>query len=452
MGLPRAAAMAGCVVLLCAAFAAAQDAAAVVGLAGDAAGPRSSGGALGGGWAVGDQIGVRLVGGDHETDGKTFWVAAPVGSRAWLDENFGVVSASLWLRGRWGGAESIVAAAIFAEHCGAGRSMVDVGSHVGYFTLLAQAHGCATTSVDMSDQFAQLLRVSQGLNGFPSPPGAVVVGPVPRTWTYDALAGGRAVLFAKFDIEGAEADALSTGAAALARTDFVYVELSTRRFDDGVLVPEGDFPAACDAGGHALRVFRALLDAGFDLSILRGAISGGGFPRCGALDPIELEYRQGPDEDAAAVCFAIYGLFGADDDEIRRAAPATLDIYGAAPPLRMPAPMLECGAIDYLDRRAAADASGVAADALEAGAPGADAVEVVSVPHFSKTKNAWREGGHVHFYFAVYAEDAPTAHYRARVAVATANAEALITDYVCLPYAIDINNCARILDALEPFL
>ena len=92
----------------------------VVSLADGLDGGGESRGLLRDGWAVGDQIGVRLVGGSHETGNASFWIAAPVGSAAWSDANFGVVSASLWLRGRWGGAESIIAAAIFEAHCGEG--------------------------------------------------------------------------------------------------------------------------------------------------------------------------------------------------------------------------------------------------------------------------------------------------------------------------------------------
>ncbi|KAJ1463022.1 hypothetical protein M885DRAFT_556732 [Pelagophyceae sp. CCMP2097] len=384
-----------------------------------AAGPRTA--VLGG--QVGDKVGVRLVGGGAETAGASFWVAAPLGEKAWDSNNFGIVSASLWLRGEWGGAESVIASAIFSKHCGKGGYVVDVGSHVGFFTLLAQAHGCRTVSVDGNAQFLALLRVALNVNGFDD--ASVVTGLVPRDWTYDALAAeADRVLFAKFDIEGAEAAALSTDAVqALGKTDFIYVELAARDCESGVLRPEGDYPIACEYGGHARRTLRALLEAGFDLYILAGAVAGGGFPRCGKLEPLRPP-KGTLDDAAAAVCETVYGL---QSEEAQ-----TFDLYGSRLPL--PEVDIDCATL---------------ARAALAPSEGAVDVQVLSSPPPASEEYAWREGADIVFYFAVHQAAAPV-YYRARVALQ--HAEASIVDHVCQRYAIDAHDCARLLDALAPHI
>ena len=91
---------------------------------------------------VGRRVGLRRVGMNRETGNVSFWVAAPLGVEAMDRRNFGIVAASLWHHGRWGGAESVIARRIFERHCAADGVVADLGSHVGYFTLLAAAHGC----------------------------------------------------------------------------------------------------------------------------------------------------------------------------------------------------------------------------------------------------------------------------------------------------------------------
>lgn len=303
----------GCLAACCVALASSidDDAAASTGLEGV-------------GWGVGARVGVRRIGANHETGGAAFWVAAPVGPEAWAEEAFGVVSASLWFRGRWGGAESVIASGIFARYCGGGALVADVGSHVGYFTLLARAHGCDTRSVDANPSFAQLVRVSLGLNGFAPTARDVREGLVPDDVTYDSLVGGAGrVLFAKFDIEGAEADALTRGADALRRTDFVYVELSV----------EDDAARACAAGGGAFETLARLYGAGFDVHIILGSVAGGGYPRCGVLAPID---RHAYDREAtvAETCAAVYAL--------RTRTTITFDLYGSRPDVPLPPPA-SCG-------------------------------------------------------------------------------------------------------------
>ena len=58
---------------------------------------------------VGRRVGLRRVGMNRETGNVSFWVAAPLGVEAMDRRNFGIVAASLWHHGRWGGAESVIA-------------------------------------------------------------------------------------------------------------------------------------------------------------------------------------------------------------------------------------------------------------------------------------------------------------------------------------------------------
>ena len=80
---------------------------------------------------------------------------------------------------RWGGAESRIAAQIFREHCSANESSVapvvrpvvlDVGAHVGYFTLLARAHGCSTRSLELDRDLLPFHELSLRMNDFETGP------------------------------------------------------------------------------------------------------------------------------------------------------------------------------------------------------------------------------------------------------------------------------------------
>ena len=115
---------------------------------------------------VGRRVGLRRVGMNRETGNVSFWVAAPLGVEAMDRRNFGIVAASLWHHGRWGGAESVIARRIFERHCAADGVVADLGSHVGYFTLLAAAHGCATRSAEIDADFVALLGLALRANGF----------------------------------------------------------------------------------------------------------------------------------------------------------------------------------------------------------------------------------------------------------------------------------------------
>jgi hypothetical protein len=89
---------------------------------------------------------------------------------------------------------------------------------------------------------------------------------------------------------------------------------------------------------------------------------------------------------------------------------------------------------------------------LRGNAPTGRTVEVEAIPGLPplRDQDAWREGDEIHFYFGVHKDDRPMQYYRVRVLVD--NAAALIRDHVCLVYGVDMNNCARILDALAPLL
>ena len=139
---------------------------------------------------VGRQVGLRRVGMTRETGAVSFWVAAPLGVAAMDRSHFGIVAASLWHHGRWGGAESLIARRVFEAHCVADPSAVvaDFGSHVGWFTLLAAAWGCATRSAELDDGFVALLRLALDANGFTDAARHVVyAGAVPADHSVDAV-------------------------------------------------------------------------------------------------------------------------------------------------------------------------------------------------------------------------------------------------------------------------
>lgn len=84
--------------------------------------------------------------------------------------HFAPVSASLWHQGYWSPAESHVSSILFDEYCAetANTAVVyDIGSHVGYYGLLALAHGCKNVvAVEINFYFNELLHLSYRLNNF----------------------------------------------------------------------------------------------------------------------------------------------------------------------------------------------------------------------------------------------------------------------------------------------
>jgi len=193
---------------------------------------------------VGKQVGLRRIGNNGETGNVSFWVAAPLGLEGMDRGHFGIVSASLWHRGRWGGLESVIACKaafskrvlgarrgdadearpsthrrrrrILETHCRGDAVMVDLGSHVGYFTMLAAAHGCATRSAELDAGFVSLVRLALDANGFDHGRHRVFEGAVPAEHSLDSVTEGDGdILFAKVDLEGYEAAIIGVDATRL---------------------------------------------------------------------------------------------------------------------------------------------------------------------------------------------------------------------------------------------
>jgi FkbM family methyltransferase len=247
--------------------------------------------------SAGDKVGARLISDAALTAGAEFWAAMPMATAA--RDDFAIVSASLWLHGDWGGVESVIAARIFADHCGgegggeAAPVMLDVGAHVGYFTLLARAHGCRTRSVEMNPSYLEKLRLSMFLNDFAhrtvrigaealdrSPSSALINGYVgadpaaaarerdaaesnepPRAMELelgDLLADDEEdVLYMKLDVEGAEGAALASASArrVLARVRYAYVEVTLADYTDMMVQPT--IVGTCAGAVEAMQHLRA---------------------------------------------------------------------------------------------------------------------------------------------------------------------------------------------------
>ena len=203
----------------------------------------------------GDRIGARYVAASPHL---SFWIYTPVSGAATLD--FQLVSSSLWMKGSWSQKESSVASRILESGCGGEgggkEAMLDVGSHVGYFALMAAAAGCRALAVEVNPYFAELLRMSARLNRFGGEVLEVVEvlvgrgggeervfsgksasdqwieevtdGTIYPTVSLDAIAGGvgEEIAYVKIDVEGLEADVLSSGVGAVDRARYLMVEVT----------------------------------------------------------------------------------------------------------------------------------------------------------------------------------------------------------------------------------
>jgi FkbM family methyltransferase len=231
-----------------------------------------------------------------------FWMAYPQGPATHLEPWYPGVNVlrKLEERGSWALQETAVMAAVLRTHqrekdmvVGRGRRrtrrvVLDLGAHVGYFSLLAAAHGCTVTAVEPNPLHAGLLRLAaatnnakagdavtvvetlvgnttapQRFNGFQvisedasgpvSPPDATSTNSSSSTTTTTSTSQSistvsleqlikRAtattilsevgsegeVLFMKVDMEGQEAAVLrSASPAELARVGHIYLELTT---------------------------------------------------------------------------------------------------------------------------------------------------------------------------------------------------------------------------------
>ena len=452
---------------------------------------------------VGDRIGARYIGGSRDTAYASFWVSTPVGGK----DPFAGVSASLWYMGGWGGLESRVASSIFRDHCGGtGNLILDVGSHVGYFTLLALAHGCRTTTVELNPRFIELLRLSIALNGFDAGNSTIVHGyvgkisptiknagnviglnsflaPAARSAPVAAVTPDTAlqvhsdkqVIYTKLDVEGSEGVALGEASLLLNTTRFLYLELT--------LVVKEEFRAARRTGGaeagcnvldiicsresNTVRSLRALQRSSLDLYRIVDAVSGGGFARNGRLKP--MPFQPAPREVTMTAeeltCRQIareQSCTGGDPGSDlspegvlyccwRNAEACQIDIFGAQPPFKFP----EDAFASLPDSAAAA----VATTTLSAGTrpkAGSNGVEITPLPAESVT---WRHpprkqmtsgGNHaIQFGTQVKFRDWSRGIGGFHVSLpATLEAADLASVHVCPQLELDLDACEELVEAV----
>lgn len=141
------------------------------------------------------------------------------------------VSRSVVAHGAWEGFETALVSLILGADAGEGGWVVDLGCHVGWYTLIAASWGYRVVAVEANPETLSLLEVNAGLNDVASRVDAV------RGWvgpdTTEVPASPRIRLL-KADIEGLESDAVRVFAPSLAGglVDYVMVEL-TAQFGDG---------------------------------------------------------------------------------------------------------------------------------------------------------------------------------------------------------------------------
>lgn len=320
---------------------------------------------------VGDRMGAVRIGGSEETAFAEFWITAPIQSRA--ADAFAIVSASIYYRGRWGGAESSIAAYIFNEYCGAASGkaplVLDIGSHIGYFTLLARAHGCDTHSVELNSDLLPYLKLSLSLNDFDPSKSALhhgFVGDAENTCAFfndsnvsgeqapkqiildellPPLSAAVPLLYVKLDVEGAEGAALdSPGSQRVLQTaSYIYVELTLITCNRAMreCVP------ACGKYADASRALRALRSSGLSLYTLTNVTEGGGYAASGQLS--ELFFPE-PDpslslssEEAACIALLADGPCGGMTGSalyfchtISATNACQVDVFGVRPPHVLP--------------------------------------------------------------------------------------------------------------------
>ena len=208
---------------------------------------------------LGSRLGLRLI--QPAPTAPPFWVAMPMPHPVpLLQTSFGPVSNSLWYHGRWGNHETSLAAAVFARRCGGGGGVVilDVGAHVGFYALLARAHGCSAIAVEPDAHCLAAASLAVAANGwgtagesenvpsvrlvrgilaggvfpaeaFQGDNPATFLAPPPHVHLPDLLDDVAQVAYVKLDTEGGEVAALEALAPLFAaqRVDYVYVEITT---------------------------------------------------------------------------------------------------------------------------------------------------------------------------------------------------------------------------------
>jgi len=210
-----------------------------------------------------DRFGARVV--DSPTGEANFYITVPVEGKNSI--HFKEVSASLWFQGTWSPTESLITSILFDEFCSRGdnnrkNTVLDAGAHVGYYSLLALAHGCENVvAVEVNSYFVDLLKLSFDLNHFSAEGKHLTVhemligndelchfnGQSNRkgwgfegdksneddttviypTMSLDDIAPKEDdILYMKLDVEGTELVALNEGRDILERTKFLMVEVT----------------------------------------------------------------------------------------------------------------------------------------------------------------------------------------------------------------------------------
>lgn len=120
-----------------------------------------------------------------------------------------VVSETIRACGIWEPVETVVALRAL-QTAAEGQWLVDVGAHIGWYTMLGVASSVPVYAIEGEPANAELLRRSLLLERWRTHPATSVVVRVidERTGPFTSLAPGRSVRLAKIDIEGAEAHAL----------------------------------------------------------------------------------------------------------------------------------------------------------------------------------------------------------------------------------------------------
>lgn len=168
--------------------------------------------------------------------------------RMYLPEGDGVIARDIRTQGAW----DIETRDAIREHLKPGDLFLDLGAHVGYYSLLAAQIGAEVVAVEPVPETAELLRRNAALNGYkievhqcaavPEPPEAIRMeldqyntGAAHRSphgeiivagETVEHILAGRRPTFVKLDVEGDEYRLLKGNQALLDAADTILVEVS----------------------------------------------------------------------------------------------------------------------------------------------------------------------------------------------------------------------------------
>ena len=231
------------------------------------------------------KLSIRYISLNSHSSLKTlkhpFWITAPV-IGASIDV-FTQVSVEINYLGYYADFETRVALSIFNRHCKPGARSLDIGSHVGWFTMLSLSSGCETITVEANPDFVAMLKTSHSLTSAMNPAlpqlsifNNLVGGnsfnglSVSEDWevntgrarvtldeiTLDSIIDNKPILYMKLDVEGVELQSLKTGIDSLSKVSFIMVEISL--FTPNHLNAEKQI-------GEAVEAMRLLTAAGFTL-------------------------------------------------------------------------------------------------------------------------------------------------------------------------------------------